>query len=57
MQHIITLLTTGLLCLAFRSTRLTGVIGLTLLSLVYPPVLAVLLLLGGVGLYFKRRYW
>ena len=55
MQHIITLLTTGLLCLAFRSTRLTGVIGLTLLSLVYPPVLAVLLLLGGVGLYFKRH--
>ena len=55
MQHIITLLTIGLLCLAFRSTRLTGVIGLTLLALVYPSVMAVLLFLGGVGLYLKKR--
>ncbi len=56
MQHILTLLTIGLLCLAFKSTRLTGVAGLTLLSLMYPPLLAALVALGGIGLVIKRRY-
>lgn len=57
-MFVLTLLVIGLLCLAFKSTRLTGVAGLTLLSLVYP--LLFLALLGtGVVLYFihKRRYF
>ncbi len=48
-----TLIVIGLLCLAFKSTRLTGVAGLTLLSLVYPPLfLAFLLLIGGITTFF-----
>ena len=53
------LLVIGLLCLAFKSTRLAGVAGLTLLSLLYPLLFTALLVLGGVALflirYFKRR--
>ena len=41
-MHLITLLTIGLLCLVFKSTRLTSIAGLTLLSLIYPPVIPVL---------------
>lgn len=45
-MFVFTLIVIGLLCLAFKSTRLTGVAGLTLLSLVYPPLFLGLLLIG-----------
>lgn len=51
-MFLITLIVIGLLCLAFKSTRLTGVAGLTLLSLVYPVLLLALIVIGGVVLYF-----
>ena len=54
-MFVFTLLVVGLLCLAFKPTRLTGVAGLTLLSLVYPLLFVALLVLGGV-LYFIRFY-
>lgn len=58
-MFVFTLCIIGLLLLAFRSTRLAGVAGLTLLSLVYPLLfLALLLILGGIVVFFihhKRR--
>ena len=57
-MFVFTLIAIGLLCLAFRSTRLTGVAGLTLLSLVYPLLFFALLILGSIFIYFihyKRR--
>ena len=54
-MFVFTLLVVGLLCLAFKPTRLTGVAGLTLLSLVYPLLFVALLVLGGV-IYFIRFY-
>lgn len=57
-MFVFTLLVIGMLLLAFRSTRLAGVAGLTLLLLVYPKLFFALLILGGVVLlfiYFQRR--
>lgn len=57
-MFVFTLLVIGLLLLAFRSTRLAGVAGLTLLLLVHPKLFFALLILGCVVLlfiYFKRR--
>jgi hypothetical protein len=54
-MFVFTLLVIGLLCLAFKPTRLTGVAGLTLLSLVYPLLFVALLVLGGV-FYLIRHY-
>ena len=51
-MFIFTLIVIGLLCLAFKSTRLTGIAGLTLLSLVYPQLFFVLLVLGSIFIYF-----
>lgn len=51
-----TLIVIGVLCLAFKSTRLTGVAGLTLLSLVYPPLFLALLVIGSVAFYFINHY-
>ncbi len=45
----------SLLCLAFNTTRLIGVIALTLLSLMYPLLLIALLVLGGVIFYFYHK--
>ncbi len=60
-MFVFTLIVIGLLCLAFKSTRLTGVVGLTLLSLIYVWLFLALLVLGCVGLYlvyYKRsRYY
>lgn len=50
-MFLFTLITIGLLCLMFKSTRLTGVAGLTLLSLVYPPLFLGLLLIGSIAIY------
>lgn len=52
---ILTLLVIGLFCLVFRSTRILGVIGLTLISLVFPFVFLNLLLVFLVIAYFKFR--
>ena len=54
-MFVLTLLVIGLLCLAFKSTRLTGVAGLTLLSLVYPLLFAALLVIGGAAFYFHHQ--
>jgi hypothetical protein len=45
----------SLLCLSFDSTRLIGIIGLLLLSLVHPLLLIALLVLGGVILFFNQH--
>lgn len=52
-----TLVVIGFLLLAFKSTRLTGVAGLTLLSLVYPMLFIALLVIGGIAyfIYYTRR--
>lgn len=56
-MFVLTLITIGLLCLAFKSTRLTGVAGLTLLALVFPPLLLAFLAIGSAAIYiihYKR---
>lgn len=53
---VFTLLVIALLCLLFKSTRLVGVIGLTLLSLLYPFVFIVLVAHGLVALYYYRKF-
>ncbi len=50
-MFVFTLIIIGLLLLAFKSTRLAGVAGLTLLSLIYPLLFLALLVLGG-AIYF-----
>ena len=56
---ILILLAIGLLCLLFKSTRLVGVAGLTLIFIVVPFAFLFALLLGCVFAYvrfkFKRR--
>ncbi len=57
-MFVFTLIVIGLLCIAFKATRLTGIAGLTLLSLVYPWLFLVLLVIGGAISYFiylKRK--
>jgi hypothetical protein len=54
-MFVITLIVIGLLLLAFKSTRLTGVAGLTLLSLIYPLLFLALLITGGAIFYFYQR--
>ena len=45
----------SMLCLTFNTTRLIGVIALTLLSFMYPLLLIALLILGGVIFYFYHN--
>lgn len=52
---LLTLLVIGLFCLLFRSTRMIGVIGLTLIVLVYPFLFVTLLLVLIVVSFFKLR--
>lgn len=52
---VFTLLVIAVLCLFFKSTRMAGVIGLTLLSLIHPLVFIGLLAVGGVILYINHR--
>ncbi len=54
-MHLFTLVVIGLLCLAFRSTRNVGVIGLTLVSLAQPILFAVLLILGGIYQFYVKK--
>ncbi len=53
---IFILLTIGGLLLLFRSTRLVGAAGLTLLFIVVPFAFLLLLLLGCVFLYFHFKH-
>ena len=52
---VFTLLVVGLLCLVFKSTRLVGIAGMTLLFLLNPFVFLVLLVLGCVFLYLNFK--
>ena len=47
-MFVSTVFAISLLCLAFNTTRLIGVVGLALLSYQYPLLLIALLVLGGV---------
>jgi len=49
-MFVFTLIVIGCLCLAFKSLRLTGIAGLTLLSLVFPPLFLAFLVLGSIAL-------
>lgn len=51
-----TLLVIGAICLFFKSTRLLGVIGLTLLLLVFPIVFLLLLFMGCMGLVIQYKF-
>jgi len=53
-MFVFTLIVIGCLCLAFKPTRLTGVAGLTLLSLVYPQLFLAFLFIGSIAFYFNR---
>ncbi len=58
-MFVFTLIVIGLLLLAFKSTRLAGVAGLTLLSLIYVWLFLALLVIGSVALYvtyYRRKY-
>lgn len=50
------LLVIGGLCLLFRSTRLLGVTGLTLLFLVFPFAF-IILIIGGCAFFLIRYKW
>lgn len=52
---VFTLLVIALLCLFFKTTRLAGVVGLTLLSLLNPLVFIGLFAVGGVVIYFIHK--
>ena len=44
-----TMLVASLLCLVFDSTKLAGLVGMTLVFYLYPPLLVAILVLGGIG--------
>lgn len=50
------LLAIGVLCLFFRSTRLIGVTGLTLLFLLFPFAFIVLFITGCASFYFNHLF-
>jgi hypothetical protein len=52
----ITLLVVSLLCLAFDPTRVIGVVGMTLMFYLYPPLLVGFLILGAVSLFYIHHY-
>ncbi len=51
-MFVVTAFVICLLCLAFNTTRLVGVFGLTLLAYLFPLLLIPLLVLGGVVWFF-----
>lgn len=55
-MHVLTLVVIGLLCLIFKSTRIFGLVALTLLSLVFPFLFIAFLLIGGVTYLIHRRF-
>jgi hypothetical protein len=50
-----TLLVIGMLCLCFKSTRMLGVAGLTLLFLVFPLAFLLFFILGCI-FYFNKKW-
>jgi hypothetical protein len=50
----LTVFTISLLCLAFNSTRLAGVIALFLLAYFNPTLLMVLLVVSGIDFFFIK---
>jgi hypothetical protein len=54
-MHVFTLCAVGLLLVAFKSTRLTGIAGLTLLSLMYPPLFVAFLIVSLIAFIFYLR--
>ena len=55
-MHVLTLVVIGLLCLVFKSTRVFGLVALTLLSLVFPLLFLALLISGCAFFFSYRRY-
>ena len=53
-MFIFVLLLVSLLCLLFQTTRLIGIVMLIVLCLVFPVLLAVLMVIG-VGIYLFNR--
>ena len=53
---LLILFTVGVLCLIFKSTRLVGVVGLTILMLIVPGLFLLLLLFGSIFLYFNHHW-
>ena len=53
-MFVVTAFVICLLCLAFNTTRLVGVFGLTLLAYLFPLLLIPLLVLGGVVWFFTQ---
>ena len=51
-----TLLVIGVLCLCFKSTRMLGVTGLTLLFLVFPIAFLLFFTLGCIFIYFNKKW-
>lgn len=50
------LFTVGALCLIFKSTRIVGVVGLTILMLIVPGLFLLLLLVGSIFLFFHCKW-
>lgn len=50
------LLVIGTLCLCFKSTRMLGVTGLTLLFLVFPLAFILFFIFGCVLFYFNKKW-
>lgn len=55
-MKVLTLAIIGLICLAFKSTRIFGLVALTLLALIFPLLFAALLLIGIAAYLFFRRF-
>jgi hypothetical protein len=49
----LTLLAIGAICLVFKTTRLIGVIGVTVLLLLYPLAFLCFLFIGCIHLFYK----
>jgi Flp pilus assembly protein TadG len=56
-MHVLTLIAIGMICCAFRTTRLIGVATLSFIALLFPPLFLALLALAAIGafFYFKRK--
>lgn len=55
-MFVFTLAVIGGLLLMFKSTRLTGVAGLTLVSLAFPPMFLLFIVIGGIALLVHNKF-
>lgn len=53
---IFTLVTIGIVLLLFKSTRLMGIVGLTLILLIYPFLFFMALLIAGCAIFYFVHY-